>query len=79
VEGVMPVASFPFPLPGNTLVNQTLAIDAPAALLTRLRCGQALCQVPHDAGKEAFENSHGAPSHLQFRVMHAFARSWKIF
>jgi hypothetical protein len=58
------MASFPFPLPGHTLVNQTLAIDAPTALFTRLRCGQAFRQVFHDAGKEAFENSHGAPSDL---------------
>ena len=61
VERVTPVASFPFPLPRHTFVNQTLAIDAPTAFFTRLRCGQALRQASHHAGKEAFENSHCVP------------------
>ena len=61
VERVPPVASFLFPLPRHTLVNQTLAINAPTAFFTRLRRGQALRQASHHAGKEAFENSHGVP------------------
>jgi hypothetical protein len=61
VERVTPVASFLFPLPRHTLVDQTLAIDAPTAFFTRLRCGQTLRQASHHAGKEAFENSHGVP------------------
>jgi hypothetical protein len=67
---MMPVASFAFPLPRNTLVDETLTIDAPAAFLARLRRGKALRQAFHDAGKEAFENSHGVPSpHLQLQTV----------
>jgi hypothetical protein len=58
----MPVAAFAFPLPGNTLVNQTWTIDAPTAFFTRLRRGKAFRQACDDAGKEAFEKSHNVPS-----------------
>ena len=58
----MPVAAFTFPLPGHTLVDHTLTIDAPTAFFTRLRRGKAFRQAGDDAGKEAFENSHGVPS-----------------
>ena len=58
----MPMAAFAFPLPGHTLVDHTLTIDAPTAFFTRLRRGKAFRQACDDAGKEAFENSHGVPS-----------------
>ena len=74
VERVTPMASLLFPSPRYTLINQTLPIDAPTAFFTRLRCGQALRQASHHAGKEAFENSHGVPhisnsSHGPFCVL----------
>jgi hypothetical protein len=74
VERVTPVASFPFPLPRHTLVDKTLAIDAPTAFFARLRCGQTLGQASHHAGKEAFDNSHGMPSHFQCQAAYDFAR-----
>jgi len=77
VERVTPVASFLFPLPRHALVDKTLAIDAPTAFFTRLRCGQALRQASHHAGKEAFKNSHDVPSIFQFQAAYNFARSSK--